>query len=229
MIEMHHVSKIYYPARVVALQDINLFIEKGEFVFIVGPSGAGKSTLTKLIYREDVPSEGRVFVLGKDITRLRRREIPFLRRKIGVVFQDFKLLPDRTVYDNVAFALRVIEASPREIRKRVPAVLDLVGLLDRARNLPGQLSGGEQQRVALARAIANNPPIVIADEPTGNLDPQTSWEIVCLLKEINRFGTTVIMATHDEKIVDAMQKRVIALERGHIVRDDERGVYAHEA
>jgi cell division transport system ATP-binding protein len=223
---MKYVSKIY-GNNVTALSNISFSICKGEFVFVVGPSGAGKSTLVKMIYREETPTSGTVVVNGVDLGRMRRRDVPRLRRTIGVVFQDFKLLPDRTVFENVAFALRVIEASKREIRRKVPAVLEMVGLGERSSDMPHHLSGGEQQRVALARAVVNNPSVIIADEPTGNLDPDTSWGIVALLSEVNRRGTTVIMATHDKPIVDSMRKRVIQMEGGSVVRDTPHGVYGH--
>jgi cell division transport system ATP-binding protein len=223
---MKSVSKIY-GNNVTALSNISFSISKGEFVFVVGPSGAGKSTLVKMIYREETPTSGIVVVNGVDLGRMRRRDVPRLRRTIGVVFQDFKLLPDRTVFENVAFALRVIEASKREIRRKVPAVLEMVGLGERSSDMPHHLSGGEQQRVALARAVVNNPSVIIADEPTGNLDPDTSWGIVALLSEVNRRGTTVIMATHDKPIVDSMRKRVIQMEGGSVVRDTPHGVYGH--
>lgn len=226
MIQMFGVTK-EYPPRVRALSDINLKISQGEFVFLVGPSGAGKSTLIKMIYREETPTSGDVLVAGWNLSTIRHRDVPMLRRNIGVVFQDFKLLPDRTVFENVAFALRVIEAPRREIRRRVLAVLDLVGLLNKVDARPSQLSGGEQQRVALARAIVNNPAIVLADEPTGNLDPDTSIGIMRLLEEINFRGATVVVATHARNIVDQMKKRVVALERGRIVRDEERGSYSY--
>jgi cell division transport system ATP-binding protein len=229
VIHIKHVSKIYYPRRVVALQDINVRIRPGEFVFLVGASGAGKSTFLKLLYREELPSEGQLLIGGKDVARLRQRDVPYLRRRIGIIFQDFKLLPDRTVFENVAFALRVTEASPKEIRRRVPTVLEMVGLAEKERHYPSQLSGGEQQRVGLARALVNRPPLILADEPTGNLDPQTSLEIMALLEQINRMGATVVMATHASNIVDMFRKRVIALDRGRIVRDQERGVYSNEA
>ncbi|NPV69657.1 MAG: cell division ATP-binding protein FtsE [Firmicutes bacterium] len=228
MIEFRQVTKAY-PNNVVALSQVNLVIRKGEFVFVVGPSGAGKTTLTRLIYREELPTAGSVIFDGDDVTKLRTCDVPFLRRNIGVVFQDFKLLPDRNVFDNVAFALEVTGMSRREIRRRVPQALDAVGLKDKANAMPGQLSGGEQQRTALARAIINKPAVLIADEPTGNLDPTTSWGIVRLLEEINRWGTTVVMATHAQGIVNSMQKRVIAMSRGRVVRDDERGVYVNDA
>ena len=224
MIQMYQVSK-RYPNGALALQNINLYIEKGEFVFLVGPSGAGKSTFMKLIIRRELPTSGQIIVGGRNVTRLRPWEIPRLRRSVGIVFQDFLLLPNKTAYENVAFALEVTEASPREIKRRVPAALELVGLKHKLSALPHQLSGGEQQRVSLARSIVNNPLILLADEPTGNLDPDTSWEIMDLLCEINKRGTTVIMTTHNSNIVDRMKMRVIALENGIIVRDDQRGAY----
>ncbi len=227
MINMINVSKIY-PNGTKALTDVSLRVEKGEFVFLVGPSGAGKSTLTKLIFREEQPTRGQILFNGKNIARLRPGEVPYLRRNIGVIFQDFKLLPNKTVAENVSFALEVIEASKREIRKSVPEALEMVGLSDKVNAVPSELSGGEQQRVGIARAIVNNPPLIIADEPTGNLDPETSWEIVNLLHEINKCGTTVLMATHDKVIVDGMRKRVVALENGRVVRDEERGAYGYE-
>ncbi len=228
MIEFRDVTKAYSD-EVVALSEVNLKIAKGEFVFIVGPSGAGKTTLTRLIYREELPTSGCVIVNGEDVTELRPCDVPYFRRTIGVVFQDFKLLPDRNVFENVAFALEVTGASRREVRRRVPQALDAVGLKDKANAMPSQLSGGEQQRTALARAIVNKPTLLIADEPTGNLDPTTSWGIVRLLEEINRWGTTVVMATHAQNIVNSMHKRVIAMFAGRVVRDDERGVYVNDA
>jgi len=227
MIEMIGVSKVY-PGGCVALKDINVKIEKGEFVFLVGPTGAGKSTFIKLLFREELPTRGQIFIGGRNITRLKPKEVPYLRRKLGVVFQDFRLLPQKTVYENVAFAMEVVEASPREIKKRVPKILEMVGLSHKMNAKPHELSGGEQQRVALARALVNNPDVVIADEPTGNLDPDTSWEIMELLNEINKNGTTLIVATHAKELVDAMRKRVLQLENGRLVRDEERGVYRGE-
>ncbi|AAM25156.1 MAG: Cell division ATP-binding protein FtsE [Caldanaerobacter subterraneus] len=226
MIKFINVSK-KYDKGIIALSNINFEIESGEFVFIVGPSGAGKSTLIKLLLKEEEPTSGTIIVNKKDITKMKRKEIPYLRRSMGVVFQDFRLLPNKTVFENVAFAMEVVGAHPKEIRRKVPMVLSLVGLSDKADQYPQQLSGGEQQRVALARAIVNEPSILIADEPTGNLDPDTSWEIVKLMAEINKRGTTVVMATHAKDIVDAMKKRVIALEKGNIVRDEARGVYGY--
>ncbi|SHE72776.1 cell division ATP-binding protein FtsE [Thermoanaerobacter uzonensis DSM 18761] len=226
MIKFINVSK-RYNKDIIALSNISFEIESGEFVFIVGPSGAGKSTLIKLLLKEEEPTSGSIVINKKDITKIKKREIPYLRRSMGVVFQDFRLLPNKTVFENVAFAMEIVGAHPKEIRRKVPMVLSLVGLSDKADKYPRQLSGGEQQRVSLARAIVNEPSILIADEPTGNLDPDTSWEIVKLISEINKRGTTVVMATHAKDIVDAMKKRVIALEKGNIVRDEARGVYGY--
>ena len=228
MLEMIDVSKIY-PGGSVALQDINVRIEQGEFVFIVGPSGAGKSTFFKMLFREVLPSSGKVIVNGHDLVKMTDKEIPYFRRQLGIVFQDYRLLPDRTVYDNVAFAMQVIETPYRKIKRRVNDVLDLVGLRKRAHAYPTELSGGEQQRIAIARAIVNDPILLIADEPTGNLDPETSWEIMDIFREVNKSGTTIVMATHDREIVDEMEKGVIAIEHGHIVRDDAKGVYGYES
>ena len=211
------------------MQDINVCIEQGEFVFIVGPSGAGKSTFFKMLFREVLPSSGKVIVNGHDLVKMTDKEIPYFRRQLGIVFQDYRLLPDRTVYDNVAFAMQVIETPYRKIKRRVNDVLDLVGLRKRAHAYPTELSGGEQQRIAIARAIVNDPILLIADEPTGNLDPETSWEIMDIFREVNKSGTTIVMATHDREIVDEMEKRVIAIEHGHIVRDDAKGVYGYES
>lgn len=227
MLEMRHAGKIY-PGGSIALEDINVEIKAGEFVFLVGPSGAGKSTFIRLISREIEPTSGQIFVDGVDVMKLKRRDIPYLRRQLGIVFQDFRLLNDRTAYENVAFAMQVIEAPGHKIRQRVNEVLELVGLKDRGDAYPGEMSGGEQQRIAIARAIVNDPLLVIADEPTGNLDPETSMEIMNIFSQINANGTTIIMATHDKTMVDYMQKRVIALEDGHIVRDDRKGVYGYE-
>ncbi|AYO31178.1 cell division ATP-binding protein FtsE [Biomaibacter acetigenes] len=228
MIEMYGVSKVY-PGGLTALKDINLKISRGEFVFIVGPSGAGKSTFIKLLFREELPTKGQIFFNGKNITRMRNRDIPFLRRRIGIVFQDFRLLPEKTAYENVAFAMEVVEASGKEIRKKVPQVLERVGLSHKADAKPSELSGGEQQRVALARALVNEPDVLVADEPTGNLDPDTSWDIMKLLSDINKRGTTVVVATHARELVNAMRKRVLQLDKGRLVRDEERGVYSNEA
>lgn len=227
MIQMENVSKVYDNGSV-ALSEINVSIEKGDFVFVVGPSGAGKSTFIKLIFREELPSQGQLIVNGRNVGDLKPEEVPFLRRQLGIVFQDYRLLPNRTVYENVAFAMQVIEAPRREIQKRVNHVLDLVGLRVKARSFPTELSGGEQQRIAIARAIVNNPIAVIADEPTGNLDPDTSWEIMKIFERINKNGTTIVMATHDKTVVDAMKRRVIAIEKSRIVRDQEKGVYGYE-
>lgn len=227
MIEFRNVTKIYSTG-ITAVDNTSLEIEKGEFVFIVGSSGCGKSTLMKMLMKEVEPTEGQILVNGIDITKISKRRIPSLRRSMGIVFQDFRLLPDKTVYENVAYAMRVIEASPKVIKRQVPNVLSLVGLLNKADVYPDQLSGGEQQRVAVARAIVNNPSVLIADEPTGNLDPDTAWEIMSLLNDINRRGTTVVVATHAKDIVDKMQKRVIAIEKGNVYSDRRKGVYINE-
>jgi cell division transport system ATP-binding protein len=224
---MTGVSKVYGNGSV-ALSDISIDIEKGDFIFVVGPSGAGKSTFIKLIFREELPTHGQLVVNGRNVTNMPPAEVPFLRRGLGIVFQDYRLLPEKTVYENIAFAMRVIEAPRREIQKRVNSVMELVGLRDKHRCFPNQLSGGEQQRVAIARAIVNNPVVVIADEPTGNLDPETSWDIMKIFERINKSGTTIVMATHDKTIVDTMRKRVIAIEKGRIVRDQVKGVYGYE-
>ena len=228
MIHMNNVTKVY-PNGSTGVENINLHINKGEFVFIVGSSGSGKSTLMKLLLKDLDPTEGDIIINKVKTNELNRRQIPYLRRNLGVVFQDFRLLPNKTVYENVAFAMRVIEAPGRIIRRNVPAVLSLVGLGQKGRSYPNQLSGGEQQRTALARAIANNPPILICDEPTGNLDPETAYGIMKLLDDINKRGTTIVMATHARDIVDAMQKRVVTLHKGHIIRDIEKGGYSDEA
>ena len=224
MIKVTNATKIYENgAR--GIQDVNLEIEKGEFAFVVGTSGSGKSTLIRLLLKETNLTEGEIFINNENITFFSKKETPFLRRKIGVVFQDFRLLPSKTVYENVAFAMQITDASNREIRRNVPMVLSMVGLQKKSKAYPNQLSGGEQQRCALARAIVNNPPLIICDEPTGNLDPDTAWDIMSLLNDINDRGTTVVMATHAWDIVDAMKKRVISLKNGFIVRDVERGGY----
>ena len=228
MLLMTDVSKTY-PSGSVALRDVNIHIQPGEFVFVVGPSGAGKSTFIKMLFREVIPTTGNIYVNGVDLLELKEKEIPYLRRQLGIIFQDYRLLPDRTVYDNVAFAMQVIETPYRKIKRRVMSVLDLVGLRKRANSYPTELSGGEQQRVAIARAIVNDPLLVIADEPTGNLDPEKSWDIMRIFSEINESGTTIVMATHDKEIVDNMEKRVIAIEKGSIVRDDLKGVYGYES
>lgn len=227
MIHMTNVSKVYDNGSV-ALSDITVDIEKGEFVFVVGPSGAGKSTFIKLIFREELPTSGQLVVNGRNVGAMTPSEVPYFRRSLGIVFQDYRLLPNKTVYENVAFAMQVIEAPRREMQKRVNHVLDLVGLRNKTRCFPSELSGGEQQRIAIARAIVNNPMVVIADEPTGNLDPDTSWEIMKIFEKINKSGTTIVMATHDKTVVDSMRKRVIAVERSRIVRDQVKGVYGYE-
>ena len=227
MIEFKNVSKIY-DTGTEAVQKANCKIDKGEFAFLVGASGSGKSTLIKLILKEEEATSGNMIINGKDITFLKQKRIPFLRRSMGVVFQDFRLLPDKTVYENVAFAMYIVKATPKHIRRQVPMVLSLVGLSNKAKCYPNELSGGEQQRVALARALVNNPSMIIADEPTGNLDPETAWDIMNLLNDINARGTTVVMATHAKDIVDAMKKRVIQIEKGVIVRDDKKGGYNSE-
>lgn len=227
MIRFKNVSKIYNN-NVKALSDVNVDIEKGEFVFLVGPSGSGKSTFIKMILKEVEPTTGKIIVDTTDLSTLTRKQVPYFRRKVGMVFQDFRLIPNLNVYENVAFAMKVVEASPREIRKRVPMVLSLVGLSHKYKMFPSELSGGEQQRVSLARAIVNNPSLLIADEPTGNLDPDTAKEIMTLLDDINKAGTTVLMATHAKDIVDSMKKRVIAIESGEIARDEKRGMYENE-
>jgi cell division transport system ATP-binding protein len=225
MIRLENVTKVY-KGNVVALRDISADIHKGEFVFLVGASGSGKSTFIRLLLREESPDAGRIWVAGKEIAHLSNGKVPFLRRNIGCVFQDFKLLPNKTVYENVAFALEVIGRPKHVIESQVPQILDLVGLARKRDNLPHELSGGEQQRVSIARAFVNRPLILLADEPTGNLDPSTSVGIMRLLDRINRTGTTVVMATHDHSVVDAMRRRVIELDRGALVRDQLRGVYA---
>ncbi|MBR1396251.1 MAG: cell division ATP-binding protein FtsE [Selenomonadaceae bacterium] len=224
MITMRDVTKVY-PNKVVALDNINVDIQKGEFVFIVGASGAGKSTFIKLLMREEKATSGEIIVNGRNVVKMKSSEVPYLRRELGVIFQDYRLLPYKTVFENIAFAMQVIE-SPRQMMQRsVDSVLDIVGLREKHKNFPGELSGGEQQRVAIARAIVNDPSIVIADEPTGNLDPETSWDIMDIFQRINAVGTTIVMATHDKAIVDSMKRRVIAIENGHIVRDEARGTY----
>lgn len=227
MIVLDNVS-MTYPGGNTALENINIKIEKGEFVFIVGRSGSGKTTLIKLLLRELLPTKGTIMVDNKDLTKLKRREVPKMRRKIGVVFQNFRLLKDLTVYENVAFAQRVIEAPAHQIRRQVPSMLTMVGLADKYRAYPRQLSGGEQQRVAIARALVNEPPILIADEPTGNLDPENSVEIMKMLDEINKRGTTVVVVTHNQEIVNMMQKRVITLKKGKIISDEEKGGYTYD-
>lgn len=227
MIKFNGVSKEYKNG-VKALSNINLHIKKGEFVYLVGSSGAGKSTLIKLLLKEEEPTSGRIFLKDNEITKVKNRRIPYIRRDIGVVFQDFRLLPNKTVYENVAFAMEILGTPPKDIRRKVPMILSMVDLSRKASSYPEQLSGGEQQRVSIARAIVNNPPVLIADEPTGNLDPETALEIMSALMDINARGTTIIMATHAREIVNSMRKRVLALENGVLTRDEERGGYGNE-
>lgn len=228
MIEFLQVN-LTYPNGVQALKDVNLLVRKGEFVFLVGSTGSGKSSLLKMIHREIEPSSGVVYVHGKDVGELRKRDIPYLRRKLGVIFQDFRILPHKTAFENIAFALEVTGTPPRKIRSRVQRALELVNLSEKAHRLPGEMSGGEQQRVAIARALVNEPVLVIADEPTGNLDPDSSWDIMQTLSQVNSQGTTVLVATHNQQIVDVMRKRVVVMHRGELLRDDERGTYYSEA
>ncbi|MDN6626910.1 MAG: cell division ATP-binding protein FtsE [Pisciglobus halotolerans] len=228
MIEMLNVSKEYTNG-IAALTDITVRIEQGEFIYIVGPSGAGKSTFIKMIYREELPTTGTITVGNFDLIKMKNKEIPFLRRDVGVVFQDFKLLPRLTVFENIAYAMEVVEKDPKVINDRVLEVLDLVNLKHKVRMFPDELSGGEQQRIAIARAIANTPRVLIADEPTGNLDPDTTMEIMSILEEINRQGTTVIMATHNSEVVNKVKHRVLAIENGRIVRDQQEGEYGYES
>jgi cell division transport system ATP-binding protein len=225
MISLQHVTKIYKNS-VVALDDVSVEIEKGEFVFIVGASGSGKSTFIRLLLKEEEATKGDIYVAGKNLAKLTPWKVPYLRRNIGTVFQDFKLLQDKTVFDNVGFALEVIGKPKHVIDQRVPEILELVGLGDKINNYPDELSGGEQQRVSIARACVNRPLLLLADEPTGNLDPTTSVDIMRLLDRVNRIGTTVVMATHDQAIVDAMRRRVIELDAGKVIRDQSRGVYS---
>jgi cell division transport system ATP-binding protein len=227
MIVFDGVTKVYEPG-VVALSDVTFLIEKGEFVFIVGASGSGKSTLVRLLLKELEPTQGKIIVGGRDLARLKRSKIPMLRRNVGCVFQDFKLLPNRTAAENVGYALKVQGESRNAIRRKVPEVLTLVGLPDKMNSYPDQLSGGEQQRVSIARAVVNHPPLLVCDEPTGNLDPDTSVGIMQLLYRINRSGTTILMVTHDREMVDKMRRRVIALEDGRLARDERRGGYESE-
>ncbi len=227
LITIDNVTKIYENGAI-GVKEMNLHIKQGEFVFVVGTSGSGKSTFMRMLLKEVDPTTGSIIIDGQDITTLKRREIPLFRRKIGVVFQDFRLLPSKTVYENVAFAMQVVEAPPKLIRRTVPQVLSMVGLHKKAKAYPNQLSGGEQQRVALARAIINKPPILLADEPTGNLDPDTAWEIMELLEDINMRGTTLVVATHAKDIVDKMQKRVVTIKKGVVQRDVQEGGYDDE-
>jgi cell division transport system ATP-binding protein len=227
IVEMRHVTKMY-PGGHIGLERASLRVDRGEFVFLVGPTGCGKSTLIKLLIRELEPTEGEVLIAGRDIAKLPESKIPQLRRRIGTVFQDFKLLPNRKVYDNVAYALQVIGASRQEIRAKVPDALRLVGLQDKVRSYPDELSGGEQQRLSIARAFVNHPPLLLADEPTGNLDPATSVGIMQLLYRINRTGTTVLVVTHDREMVDKMRRRVIGMDEGRIIRDQAAGLYTDD-
>jgi cell division transport system ATP-binding protein len=227
LIQLKNVNKKFANGHV-ALKDVSLDIENGEFVFLVGTSGAGKSTIIKLMMKELELDSGKLLIDDKDVAKLKRSQIPILRRKMGVVFQDFRLLQDKTVYENVAFAMEVVEASQKEIRRHVPMMLSMVGLSKKSKQYPNQLSGGEQQRVSIARAMVNSPSILVADEPTGNLDPEMSWEIMKLFNEINQKGTTVLMATHDLTIVDRMKKRVVEISDGNIIRDERRGGYFSE-
>ena len=227
MIQLCQTCKIY-PSGTAAMVEMDLYISSGEFVFIVGSSGAGKSTLMKLLLCEELPSAGTLLVAGKELNSLKPEEVPFYRRSLGVIFQDFRLLPNKTVYENVAFAMEVIGAPRREVLVRVNQVLDLVGIRSKGRSYPSQLSGGEQQRVAIARAIVNKPLVVIADEPTGNLDPDTSREIMQLFEKINETGTTILMVTHDRPVVDEMRKRVIEIDKGRIIRDEVKGSYGND-
>ena len=227
MIEFRNVSKVYETGTE-AVHNANFKIDKGEFVFLVGSSGSGKSTLIKLILKEEERTRGNIIINGKDTTLLKPKRVPFLRRSMGVVFQDFRLLPDKTVYENVAFAMYIVKATPRHIRRQVSMVFSMVGLSAKAKMYPNELSGGEQQRVALARALVNNPSMIIADEPTGNLDPDTAWEIMNLLNDINLRGTTVVMATHAKNIVDTMKKRVIHIDKGNIISDKKRSGYGED-
>lgn len=226
LILFSNISKTYDESGVEALKDVNFYVDKGEFVFLIGSSGAGKSTITSLIMREQFPTRGSIYINNVNITEIPEKELPYYRRKLGIVFQDFRLLPNKTVHENVAFALRVVGASRREIKAKVPAVLDLVGLSDKVDANVGELSGGQIQRVAIARAIINNPPVLLCDEPTGNLDPATAVDIMNILTAINKNGTTILVVTHAQEIVNGMKKRVIALENGVVVRDEKEGVYS---
>lgn len=228
MISFSEVTKIYNNG-CKALDNVSINIEKGEFIFLVGPSGAGKSTFTRLVMREETPTNGSVFVNGINVEALKRNEVPFHRRNIGMVFQDFRLLPNKNVFENIAFAMRIVGSTPKQIRRSVPSMLSQIGLSHKAKSMPHELSGGEQQRVSLARALINNPKVLIADEPTGNLDPASAFDIMNLIDEFNKKGTTIIVATHAREIVNEMKKRVIAIEKGQIIRDEERGTYGYES
>ena len=228
MVQMNNVTKVYDSSNTVALDNVDLTINEGEFVFLVGPSGSGKTTLMKLITGEVFATSGQVIVNDFDMTNIRRSKLPKVRRSLGVIFQDFRLIENMTVYDNVAFAMRVIGAAPKEIKKRVPYVLELVGLEGREKRMPNELSGGEQQRVAIARALANNPRMIVADEPTGNLDPVRSLELMLLFEKINEMGTTILVVTHEKELVNAFAKRVITIDGGHVISDGMDGYYSYE-
>ena len=228
MVQMNNVTKVYDSSNTVALDNVDLTINEGEFVFLVGPSGSGKTTLMKLITGEVFATSGQVIVNDFDMTNIRRSKLPKVRRSLGVIFQDFRLIENMTVYDNVAFVMRVVGAAPKEIKKRVPYVLELVGLEGREKRMPNELSGGEQQRVAIARALANNPRMIVADEPTGNLDPVRSLELMLLLEKINEMGTTILVVTHEKELVNAFSKRVIAIDGGHLISDGMDGYYSYE-
>ena len=228
MVQMENVTKIYESCNTLALDSVDLTINEGEFVFLVGPSGSGKTTIMKLITGEIRPTSGKVIVNNFNMTSIRRSKLPRVRRTLGVIFQDYRLIENMTVYDNVAFVMRVVGASPREIRKRVPYVLELVGLEGREKRMPSEISGGEQQRVAIARALANNPSMIVADEPTGNLDPVRSLELMLLFEKINEMGTTIMVVTHEKELVNAFSKRVITIDGGHVISDGNDGYYSYE-
>ena len=229
MVQMNNVTKVYDSSNTVALDNVDLTINEGEFVFLVGPSGSGKTTLMKLITGEVFATSGQVIVNDFDMTNIRRSKLPKVRRSLGVIFQDFRLIENMTVYDNVAFVMRVVGAAPKEIKKRVPYVLELVGLEGREKRMPNELSGGEQQRVAIARALANNPRMIVADEPTGNLDPVRSLELMLLFEKINEMGTTILVVTHEKELVNAFAKRVITIDGGHVISDGMDGYYGYES
>ena len=228
MVQMENVTKIYESCNTLALDSVDLTINEGEFVFLVGPSGSGKTTIMKLITGEIRPTSGKVIVNNFNMTNIRRSKLPRVRRTLGVIFQDYRLIENMTVYDNVAFVMRVVGASPREIKKRVPYVLELVGLEGREKRMPSEISGGEQQRVAIARALANNPRMIVADEPTGNLDPVRSLELMLLFEKINEMGTTIMVVTHEKELVNAFSKRVITIDGGHVISDGNDGYYSYE-
>lgn len=226
MLEIRNVTKTY--GKIKALDNLSFQIQKGEFASLVGPSGAGKSTLIRLLICEEKPTEGKIFVAGRDITTLKPKDMPYYRRKIGVIFQDYKLLEQKTVYENISYALEVCEVDQKIIRERVPKILDLVGLSDRLKNYPNELSGGEKQRVAIARALVHSPKILIADEPTGNLDPTNTWDIIEILNRVNNSGTMVLLATHNKEVVDKIKRRVVVIKKGHIIDDQKVGMYPHD-